>query len=67
MFACLLSFPSWSLKLLEQVTVLEQAVSQQSGEKEKLMSHLNQMEENHTSANQHTESMVSKIQVSEKV
>lgn len=59
--------PSLSLKLMEQIKVLEQSVSQQSGEKEELIGHLNQIKENHTSASQNTESMVGKIQVSEKV
>lgn len=54
-------------KLLEQVKALEQVVSQLSGEKEQLLCRLNQIKEDHTSANQNTESMVGKIQVSRKL
>lgn len=45
--------------------MLEQAVSQQHGERDELIGHLNQIKEDHTSANQNTESMVGKIQVRE--
>jgi len=51
------------MKLLEQVKVLERAVSQQCGEREELLGHLNQIKEDCTSADQNTESMVGKIQV----
>ena len=44
--------------------MLEQAVSQQSGEREALIGQLDKITEDHTSANQNTESMVGKIQVS---
>ena len=57
------SFPFLSLKLLEQIKALDQAVSQQSGEREELIGQLDKIKEDHTSANQSTESMVGKIQV----
>lgn len=55
--------PFLSRKLMEQIQVQEQAISHQSGEREELIGHLNQIKEDHTSANQNTESMVGKIQV----
>lgn len=57
------SFPFLSLKLLEQIKTLEQAISQQSGERQELIGQLDKITEDHTSANQNTESMVGKIQV----
>lgn len=51
------------MKLLEQNKVLEQEISQQSGEREELLGHIDQIKEDHTSANQSTESMAGKIQV----
>ena len=51
------------MKLLEQVKVLEQAISQQCGEREELLGHINQIKEDNTSASQNTESMTGKIQV----
>lgn len=57
------SFPFLSLKLLEQIKALEQAISQQSGERRELIGQLDKITEDHTSANQNTESMVCKIQV----
>ncbi|RCU34892.1 hypothetical protein DVA81_18595 [Acinetobacter baumannii] len=57
------SFPFLSLKLLEQIKALEQAISQQSGERRELIGQLDKITEDHTSANQNTESMVGKIQV----
>lgn len=47
--------------------MLEQAISQHSGEKEELLGHLNQIKEDHSSASQNSESMVGKIQVSRKL
>lgn len=57
------SFPLLPLKLLEQIKALEQAVSQQSGEREELIGQLDKITEDHTSAYENTESMVGKIQV----
>lgn len=51
------------LQLLEQIKTLEQALSQQSGEREELIGQLDKITEDHTSANQNTETMVGKIQV----
>lgn len=51
------------LQLLEQMKALEQAISQQSGEREELIGQLDKITEDHTSANQNTETMVGKIQV----
>lgn len=48
---------------MEQIKVLEQAISQQSGESQELMSQLDQVTVGHTSANHNSESMVGKIQV----
>lgn len=53
------------LKLLEQVKDLELAISEQSGERDELIGKLDKITEDHTSANQNTETMVSKIQVRE--
>lgn len=57
------SFPFLPLKLLEQIKALEQAISQQSGEREELIGQLGKITEDHTSAYENTESMVGKIQV----
>lgn len=46
--------------------MLEAAISQQHGEKEELLGHLNQFKEDRTSADQSSESMVGKIQVRRK-
>lgn len=54
------------LQLLEQIKTLEQALSQQSGEREELIGQLDKITEDHTSANQNTETMVGKIQVRER-
>lgn len=51
------------LQLLEQIKTLEQALSQQSGEREELIGQLDKITEDHTSANHNTETMVGKIQV----
>ena len=51
------------LKLLDQVKALEQAISHQSGERDELIGKLDQIQEDHTSADNNTESMVGKIQV----
>lgn len=59
----LIPFSSRSLKLLEQIKVLQQTMSQQSGERRELISQLDKVTIDHTSANQNTESMVGKIQV----
>jgi len=49
-------------QLLDQVKALEQAISHQSGERDELMRKLDQIQEDHTSADNNTESMVVKIQ-----
>lgn len=54
---------SFLLKLLEQIKALELALSEQSGKREELIGQLDKITEDHTSANQNTETMVSKIQV----
>lgn len=51
------------LQLLEQIKALEQAISQQSGEREELIGQLDKIAEDQTSASQNTETMVGKIQV----
>lgn len=53
------------LKLLEQIKGLEMAISEQSGEREELIGQLDKITEDHTSANQNTETMVGRIQVSQ--
>lgn len=52
-----------ALQLLEQIKALEQAISQQSGEREELIGQLDKFAEDQTSASQTTETMVGKIQV----
>lgn len=61
----LITQKSWFflLKLLEQIKALELAISKQSGEREELIGQLDKITEDHTSANQNTETMVGKIQV----
>lgn len=47
--------------------MMEVAITQQHGEKEELLGHLNQCKEDQTSADQSSESMVGKIQVGSQV
>lgn len=51
------------MQLLEQIKALEQAISQQSGERAELIGQLDKIAEDQTSASQNTETMVGKIQV----
>lgn len=51
--------------MLEQIKALELTISEQSEERQNLIGQLDKITEDHTSANQNTETMVGKIQVRE--